>query len=158
MRLILDARRYLRKNLRDYYKRLGESDVNAITMASRNLAVAVHLSSAIWLSRLRAVSGYEMAVRVLSCSWFLILALVAALKVFVLAQAKSIPDFGLINWSTMLSSICLLLFYFTLSSLILHRPLPVSRTNGILPSLTAFVGTYLLWTIILFKSGAVSST
>lgn len=131
--------------------------MNTITMASRNLAASVHLSSSIWLSRLRAAGGYEMAVRVLGCSWFLVLAFVSAMKVFVLTEAASITDFGPTGWPALLSSTCLLLFYLTLCWLILHRPLPASRTVGILPSLTAFLGTYLPWTVVLFESGVASS-
>jgi protein-S-isoprenylcysteine O-methyltransferase Ste14 len=129
--------------------------VNTITMASRNLTASILLSSAAWLSHVRAARGYETAVRVLGCSWFLILALVAAVKVFVLTEATGL---GAAGWPAILSGTCLLLFYLTLCWLILHRPPPASRTTGILPSLIAFVGTYLPWTAVLFESGAVSAT
>jgi protein-S-isoprenylcysteine O-methyltransferase Ste14 len=56
----------------------------------------------------------------------------------------------------LLSSLCLSLFYLALFWLVLHRPSPMARTDGILPSITAFAATYLPWTIVLLAPGAAT--
>lgn len=131
--------------------------MTANTPAISDPAVSVRLSAATWLVRLRAARGYDSAVRVLGGSWFLILALVGGLKVFAHAKAMSMTDFSPAGWPALLSSLCLFLFYLALCWLILHRPSPAARTISFLPSLTAFVGTYFPWTIVLFTSGAASA-
>jgi protein-S-isoprenylcysteine O-methyltransferase Ste14 len=98
-----------------------------------------------------------MAVRVLGGTWFLILALAAAPNVVIRADAMSAADFGPAGWPGLLSSLCLFLFYVTLCWLILHRPPPAARTDNILPSLTAFAGTYLPWSIVLLAPRAASA-
>jgi protein-S-isoprenylcysteine O-methyltransferase Ste14 len=133
-------------------------NMKPIITDSDNPGGAVRLSSATWLSRLRAASGYEMGVRVLGGSWFLLLALASASKVVARAHAMTIADFSPTGWPALLSSTCLFLFYLMLFWLILHRGQPAARTAGILPSLTAFAGTYLPWTIGLSAPGTASAT
>jgi protein-S-isoprenylcysteine O-methyltransferase Ste14 len=110
-----------------------------------------------WLSRVRAAKGYEMAVRVLGGSWFFLLALAGAMQVVARAKTASIGEFSPAGWPALLSSLCLFLFYLVLGWLILHRPLPAARTDGIAPSLIAFAGTYLPWTIVLFAPGTAAA-
>jgi protein-S-isoprenylcysteine O-methyltransferase Ste14 len=84
------------------------------------------------------------------------LALTGAAKVLAVASTKSISDFGPSGWPALISSLCLLLFYLALSWLTLHRPEPAAQTTGIMPSLTAFAGTYLPWTLVLFGPRSAS--
>lgn len=67
-----------------------------------------------------------------------------------------IASFSSAGWPALLSSLCLFLFYMTLFWLIMHRSLPVARIDGLLPSLTAFLGTYFPWTIGLFAPETAS--
>jgi protein-S-isoprenylcysteine O-methyltransferase Ste14 len=110
-----------------------------------------------WLSRLRAARGYDIAVRAVGSAWFLLLALFLARKIFVHAARMSIVDFGPTGWPELLANACLFLFYMALWWFILIRPSPATRTDGLLPSLIAFAGTYLPWTIVLFAPGEAST-
>ncbi len=115
------------------------------------------VSSPHWLSRIRAARGYDIAVRVLGSAWFLILALFLVQKVIAQAASMSTADFGPNGWPGLLATACLLLFYLAIWWFILTRPSAAARSDGILPSLVAFVGTYLPWTIVLFAPGEASA-
>jgi len=97
-----------------------------------------------------------MAVRVIGGSWYLLLALAGAVKFLWHVAAMRDADFSASGWPPVLSSACLLLFYLVLCWAMLHRPAPIARTAGLLPSLIAFAGTYLPWTIALFAPGGAS--
>jgi protein-S-isoprenylcysteine O-methyltransferase Ste14 len=43
-----------------------------------------------------------------------------------------------------------MLFYVALWWFLLTRPLPALRSDGVLPSITAFAGSYLPWVVVLF--------
>jgi protein-S-isoprenylcysteine O-methyltransferase Ste14 len=126
--------------------------------AENNGAAALHSFSVIWLSRLRAARAYESTVRVLGVSWFLVLALAVALKVVTHGQIMGIADFGPTGWPTLLADVCLLLFYLTLCWVILQRRSPRARSDGVLPSVIAFAGTYLPWGIIAFNPVETSAS
>ena len=64
----------------------------------------------------------------------------------------SIADFTPLNWADLLVRICLTSIYLAFAWAILHRASSVARSESILPSLTAFVGTYLPWSFVLFAS------
>jgi protein-S-isoprenylcysteine O-methyltransferase Ste14 len=130
--------------------------VDTISVASNDPAVAPFSSPANWLCRLRAVRGYDFAIRSFGSAWFLILALVLARKAFELSVGMSIADFGPSGWPALLSSLCLFLFYLALWWLMLVRPSPTAQTDGVLPTLVAFAGGYLPWTIPLFAPGGAS--
>jgi ABC-type spermidine/putrescine transport system permease subunit II len=86
-----------------------------------------------------------------------VLAFFLARKVFSHATGLSLVDFGPTGWPELIASICLLLFYLALGWFILVRPSPAGRTDGVLPSLIAFAGTYLPWTIVLLAPGEAST-
>jgi hypothetical protein len=67
---------------RDFVKTAGGFCVDTISVASNDPAVAPFSSPANWLCRLRAVRGYDFAIRSFGSAWFLILALVLARKAF----------------------------------------------------------------------------
>jgi protein-S-isoprenylcysteine O-methyltransferase Ste14 len=113
--------------------------------------------SVTWLSRLRAAKGYELAVRALGSGWFLFLALVSGLTALTHAKGLGSGHSGPAEWPALLASVCLLLFYLVLWWLMLLRPQPIAQTDGLLPSLNAFIGTYLPWTIVLFAQDEASA-
>jgi protein-S-isoprenylcysteine O-methyltransferase Ste14 len=113
--------------------------------------------SVAWLSRLRAAKGYELAVRALGSGWFLFLALASGLTALTHAKDLGTAHSGPAEWTALLASACLLLFYLVLWWLMLLRPQPIAQTEGFLPSLNAFAGTYLPWTIVLFAQGVAST-
>jgi protein-S-isoprenylcysteine O-methyltransferase Ste14 len=110
-----------------------------------------------WLFRLRSAKGYSLAVRVLGGGWFLLLATAVAGPTVRHLQVMSLADFSPTGWPKLLSSVLLVLFYVAACWLILLRPSPVARTDGLLPSLVAFAGTYFPWTIVLFTPGEASA-
>jgi protein-S-isoprenylcysteine O-methyltransferase Ste14 len=123
-----------------------------------NATAALPTLSVIWLSRLRAASSYEPTVRVLGVSWFLVLALAVALKAVTHVQIMRIDDFSPTGWPTLLANVCLFLFYLTLCWVFLHRRSPGARSDGVLPSVIAFAGTYLPWVIIVFRPVETSAS
>jgi protein-S-isoprenylcysteine O-methyltransferase Ste14 len=124
--------------------------VNTIATVGSDQAMALGPSSPTWHFRLRAARGYDTAVRVLGVCWFFALAVAVTLRTITHVQSIRTVDFSPIGWSTLLSSICLMLFYLTLCWLVLLRPLPVARIDAVLPSIIAFAGTYFPWSIVLF--------
>jgi protein-S-isoprenylcysteine O-methyltransferase Ste14 len=71
-------------------------------------------------------------------------------------------DIGILHsspaeWAALLASVCLLLCYLVLWWLMLHRRSPIAQTDGLLPSLTAFLATYLPWSIVLFAQGETTA-
>jgi protein-S-isoprenylcysteine O-methyltransferase Ste14 len=124
--------------------------VKAMLVVSTNLAVAPHSSTKIRLSRLRLAKGYELAVGGLGCGWFLILALLVVRRIYTHAVGMNIVGVSPIRWSGLLSSVCALLFYLALSWLMLIRRSAVARSKSIMPSVVAFIGAYLPWTLVLF--------
>jgi protein-S-isoprenylcysteine O-methyltransferase Ste14 len=116
-------------------------------------------TSMLWLSRLRATPGYDAAVGAIGSAWFLVLAVVVGLGTLSKAEALSITDFSQSGWQALLPSVCMFLFYLALWWLMLvRRPSPTARTDRILPSLIAFVGSYLPWTFLPFAQGDPSET
>jgi protein-S-isoprenylcysteine O-methyltransferase Ste14 len=126
--------------------------VNTISAVGNDPAV-----SRSWLCRLRAARGYDFAVRTFASAWFMVLAFAVARKTFSLAGGMSIADFGPAGWPALLSSVCLFLFYLTLWWLMLVRPPPTAQSDGVLPSVVAFAGGYLPWTMPLIAPGGASA-
>jgi protein-S-isoprenylcysteine O-methyltransferase Ste14 len=67
-----------------------------------------------------------------------------------------IGDFSPVGWPALLSGVCLFLCYLSLWWLMLIRPVPTAQTDGVLPSLVAFAGGYLPWTIPLLAPAGAS--
>jgi protein-S-isoprenylcysteine O-methyltransferase Ste14 len=85
--------------------------------------------------------SYDRIMRVFGGIWFLLLALCVAIKI-----GASLSD----PWPSLLSSFCLGIFYVLLALLIMTRSPAKAQADGLLPRITAFVGTYLPWTITFF--------
>lgn len=103
------------------------------------------------------MEGYDVALRLLGSGWFLLLALVFTRKAIGLAAGTNIVNFRPLEWSELASSICLIFFYLSLWWLMLIRPAPTARTSGVLPSLIAFAGGYLPWTIPMLAPASTSA-
>jgi protein-S-isoprenylcysteine O-methyltransferase Ste14 len=131
--------------------------VNTIIGTSSNPAAFSRSFSASWLSRLRGIRGYELAVRALGSAWFLMLALLLVRKFLTHTETMRLADFGPNGWPALLSSVCLFQFYLAAWWFILVRRSSVARTDGVIPSLIAFAGTYLPWTIVLFTPAETSA-
>jgi protein-S-isoprenylcysteine O-methyltransferase Ste14 len=114
--------------------------------------------SSLWLARIRRAERYDVAIRAIGSAWFLFLALALARKAFGLTIRISAADVDPAVWPTLLSSVCLFLFYLALWWLMLNRPAPTARTDGVLPSLVAFAGGYLPWAIPLLAPGGTSAS
>ncbi len=115
-------------------------------------------SPALWLARIRSAEGWDVAIRTGGSAWFLFLALALACKALGLTVHISSIDFDPAVWPALLSSACLFLFYLTLWWLMLIRPAPTARTEGVLPSLVAFAGGYLPWAIPLLAPDGASAS
>ncbi|MBR0801112.1 isoprenylcysteine carboxylmethyltransferase family protein [Bradyrhizobium jicamae] len=85
--------------------------------------------------------SYDRITRILGSAWFLVLALVIALKL-----GKSPAD----PLPSVLSSLCLAVFYLLLALLVMTRAPAKAHAEGALPRIAAFVGTYLPWSIGFF--------
>lgn len=131
--------------------------VSNIEIADCNAADPSCTSSALWIARLRATEGYDFALRALGSGWFFMLAWVFVHKAAGLAAGANIV-FRPADWPVLISSICLILFYSSLWWLMLVRPAPSARSDGILPSLIAFAGGYLPWSIPLLAPASVSAS
>jgi protein-S-isoprenylcysteine O-methyltransferase Ste14 len=82
--------------------------------------------------------AYDFSMRWFGGMWFLLLAVLIAFT----APATTSVEIS--------AKSCLVLFDLILGLLILVRPPAVSQAKGILPRVTAFVGTYVPWTIPFF--------
>lgn len=131
---------------------------NIFRIADRNLTGSRRSSATLWLARIRTAEGCDVAVRTVGSAWFLFLATVLACKVFELTVRINATDIDPAVWPTLLSSVCLFVFYLILWWLMLIRPAPTARTDGVLPSLVAFAGGYLPWAIPLLASGGTSAS
>ena len=110
------------------------------------------------LHRIRTAKGYEFVVRVLGSGWFLTLALVATQRTYGYATAMRVRR---LRSGRLALAPCELVFGPVLSGalgVIILRPSPAACDDGVLPSFTAFVGTYLPWTIVLFVPAGASSS
>ncbi len=73
--------------------------------------------------------------------WFFLLALAVAAGIG--ASARH-------SWPSLMSSFCVAVFYVLLGLLIMTRSPAKAQAEGLLPTMAAFVGTYLPWTIPVF--------
>jgi len=85
--------------------------------------------------------SYERTMQLLGGIWFMLLALVVAIKI-----GASLAD----PWPSLLSSFCLAIFYTLLTLLIMTRPPAKAQAPGLPPRVAAFVGSYMPWTITFF--------
>jgi hypothetical protein len=95
-----------------------------------------------------------LIVRVSACAWFLILSAASYRTVNSLIEEIAAGEASLgTAWLALLSEGCIVLFYTIISCLMLLRPEPVSRANGLRPAMLALAGTYRTWLIPLLPRG-----
>jgi protein-S-isoprenylcysteine O-methyltransferase Ste14 len=111
-----------------------------------------------WLYRLRARTGFDLAAGVLGGTFFLVLAIFIGLNAVSQAAGLLASSVATRGYLDLLTSVCLFVYYLTLWWLMLSRPLPIARTDTVLPSLVAFIGTYLPCIWILFASDTASNS
>lgn len=87
---------------------------------------------------LSKTSSYDRTMQLFGGMWFMLLALCVAIKI-----GTSLTD----PWPSLLSSFCLASFYMLLALLIMTRSPAKAHSDGLLPRIAAFVGSYLPWTI-----------
>lgn len=97
--------------------------------------------------------GYDTWVRVFGSVWFLYLAIGTGAALYErILHGNAVA----IGWPQVISQSCILLFYLALWWLLLNRPPPLVRSGRITPTVLAFVGTYLPWTIALLPQVEIS--
>jgi protein-S-isoprenylcysteine O-methyltransferase Ste14 len=84
--------------------------------------------------------SYDQVMRLTGGLWFFLLALLVAAKVGLPADP----------WPSRLASLLLATFYTLAGILIMTRAPAKAQSEGLLPKIAAFVGTYLPWTIPFF--------
>lgn len=95
------------------------------------------------LSEIRLSRGYQLAVRVFGSAWFLLLGLVLLRGNLVSFHSDSASYLAAHGWAGLVSRTLVATYYLILWALIVTRPAPVAQSEGVLPSATAFLGTYL---------------
>jgi len=101
--------------------------------------------------RLRRTKAYDLAMRLFGSAWFLLLAAFMAWGTINDATVKGLAHDG---WPQLVSRTCLIIFYLALWGFIVTRPRAVAQSEGLMPSLAAFAGTYMPWTITFFGQPA----
>jgi protein-S-isoprenylcysteine O-methyltransferase Ste14 len=91
--------------------------------------------------------GYDCVVRALGSAWFLFLAAFVAKGTIGDAVSQGSAAFLPEAWPLLLSRACLVTFYLTIWWLLIVRPPAVAQTEGLMPTLMAFVGTYMPWSL-----------
>jgi protein-S-isoprenylcysteine O-methyltransferase Ste14 len=92
-------------------------------------------------------------VRLCAAAWFLVLGAASFRAVESLIADIAAGRAGLDAWPGLLSEGCLVLFYTIICGIMLLRPEPVSRAEGLGPALLALAGTYGAWLIPLLPRG-----
>ncbi len=101
---------------------------------------------------IRTAEIYKGAVRHLGCIWFILLATTVTLGASIHLKTIGIAALTLLDCANALASLCLALLYLSFSRSIFYRSSPIVYTDRLLPSITAFAGTYLPWSFVLFAS------
>ncbi len=95
------------------------------------------------LSELRASCGYRTAVCAVGSAWFLVLGILVVLGTLNGLHPKGGTQIGLDSWADVVSRAFVAAYYLILWVLILTGPPPLAQSEGVLPSIMAFAGTYL---------------
>ncbi len=101
---------------------------------------------------------FSLLARIAACLWFAVLTIIF-LQGFAHMVTTARSDGGVFAaWAMVVSRACTLIFYATLGWLMLVRPQPLARRNGIVPMAVAFCGTYSVWLMPLLPTAALSPT
>jgi hypothetical protein len=101
------------------------------------------------------VSGHVRALIVRLCAsvWFLVLSATSFRDVNGLLEDIAAGRAGPGAWPALLSEGCIVLFYTIICCIMLIRPEPISRAEGLGPALLTMAGTYAAWLIPLLPRG-----
>ncbi|MGH6845261.1 MAG: methyltransferase family protein [Methylocella sp.] len=101
------------------------------------------------------VSGHERALLVRLCAsvWFLVLSATSFRDVNGLLEDIAAGRAGPGSWPALVSEGCVVLFYTIICCIVLIRPEPISRAEGLGPALLTMAGTYAAWLIFLLPRG-----
>jgi protein-S-isoprenylcysteine O-methyltransferase Ste14 len=110
------------------------------------------------LSELRASCGYRTAVCAFGSAWFLVLGILVVLETFKGLHPNGGTPIGFHTWADVVSRGFVAAYYLILWVLILTRPAPLAQSEGVLPSIIAFVGTYLPWAVPALGQGTAFLT
>lgn len=94
-----------------------------------------------------------LIVRLCAFAWFLILSAASFRAVSGVIADIAAGRAGPGDWTAVLSEGCIVLFYTIICCIMLLRPEPVIRAEGLGPALLALVGTYGAWLIPLLPRG-----
>ncbi len=94
----------------------------------------------------------DLVFRLFGSAWFLFLAVLVA-RDWHYHSFGDLAFSAFSGWSRLVSQGALVLVYLTLWLMILIRPPPIARANGLMPNVMAFAGTYLPWLIGLMPRG-----
>ena len=100
----------------------------------------------------RASPVWHGFVRAAGSAWFLLLGLMVLRVAFGTSHGAG-AGVGAGGWADLLAKLCIASFYLALWVLILIRPAPRAQAIGVLPTLMAFLGTYLPWALPLLPAG-----
>ena len=109
----------------------------------------------------RAMSGgntFSLLPRVAASLWFVALTIVFTRGLADMIRAAPLESSVFGAWAAVVSRSCTLIFFATIGWLMLVRPQPVARRNGVVPMAVAFFGTYSVWLMPFLPSAAISPT
>ena len=97
--------------------------------------------------------SFALLARVAGSLWFIILSIVFARGLIATVEAVPVGSHAFRDWSPVVSRCCSLIFFITLGWLMLVRPRPRARQNGVVPQIVAFAGTYAVWMMPILPLG-----
>jgi protein-S-isoprenylcysteine O-methyltransferase Ste14 len=83
--------------------------------------------------------------RFVSAGWFMLLAALLGRFLFETIRTATFVEDPLARWASIVAGGCSVLFYLTISWLMLARPVPDAQSRGLMPSAVAIAATYLPW-------------
>ncbi len=92
---------------------------------------------------LRMSRGYQLGVRAFGSVWFLVWGILTLRGMAQSFHSHSATEIGVHAWADLASRGFTAAYWLILWVLILIRPAPVAQSDGVLPSVMAFLGTYL---------------
>jgi hypothetical protein len=152
---------------------IGNRSVKYAPLTQRELSIMQafgalpNSESAVQPDAAQPAASFSLLGRVAASLWFVILAILFAKGLT--ATIRALPPLGhysgedsFILWAAVVSRCCTLVFYATLGGLILIRPRPFGRREGVVPLIVSFCGTYGVWLApfllrpFLLKPGGIS--
>jgi protein-S-isoprenylcysteine O-methyltransferase Ste14 len=106
----------------------------------------------------RSARTLSLLGRVASCLWFAVVTGLFARGLVAMLVSTPTAGASFSDWSAVMSRCCQIVFFITLGWLMMARPSPTARREGLVPTLIAFFGTYSVWLIPFLPSAQISPT